>query len=227
MTIGSIGSNSALTTSLQAQGLSTNAIKLVETDLQQVQTAGGSSSTSVDGATVRAALDQKISDDVASGKLSQDDADKIGKALDQMDGSATANGSATTASAGGTAGAGHAGGGAPAGGGGGGGSSEKTELSRTVTVSGGIKTTVITYTDGTTETKTTVDVTDKDTSAKGKVEDKDKIENKGRADKNGKTSGADTDAKAGDKAVGDPTADPTTQAYLSQIEPGSLFDAYA
>jgi len=219
MTIGSVNSNSALTSSLQAQGLSTDTIKLVATDLRQVQTAAGSTSSSVDGATVRAALDQKISDDVASGKLSQDDADKIGKALDQMDGTASAGASASS----GTAQGGKAGGAPPAGGGGGGGggSSEKTELSRTVTVSGGVKTTVITYTDGTTETKTQVDVTDKDSSAKGKVDDK--ADGK---DKTGAASAAKDAKKTGASAYDDKT-DTTAQDYLAKIEPGSLFDAYA
>ncbi|HEX7857395.1 MAG TPA: hypothetical protein VF503_27255 [Sphingobium sp.] len=214
MSIGAVGSNTQLATSLQAAGLSSDKIKLVETDLQQAQqssTASGSSG--VDSKAVRATLDKQISADVASGKLSQDDADKIGKALDQMDGTTTASG--------GAGGAGKAGGPPGGGGGGGGGSTEKTEQSRTVTVAGGVKTTVITYTDGSTETQTAVDFSDADTSSAAKAKKADepsKTDDAARAGKSGKSGGSSETAASDDKAV---------QEYLSKIEPGSLFDAYA
>lgn len=150
-------STTALQTTLQSSGISTAKAKLVQTDLDQaVQSAGGASAKP---ASVREALDKQIQADVASGKLSKDDAATIDKALDQMGDTAVAASADTdatqTASAGGAAkagGGGHAGGG----GGGGGGSSTKTELSETVTVAGSVKTTVITYTDGTSDTTTSV-----------------------------------------------------------------------
>jgi hypothetical protein len=66
---------------------------------------------------------------------------------------ASADDGATTAGAA-TGGASKAGGGHGGGGGGGDDSANKTELSRTVTVSGSVETTVITYTDGTSDTTT-------------------------------------------------------------------------
>lgn len=219
MAIGSVSSNNPLTTSLQAQGLSSDAIKLVETDLDAVGGAvstDASAASSVDSKAIRAALDQKLSDDVASGKLSQDDADKIGKALDQMDGSSDSEDATDSSESGGAAKAGGPPGG---GGGGGGGSTEKTEQSRTVTISGGIKTTVITYTDGTKETKTSI-AQDGDRDSKGKTNeasDKKDAAAAGKTDHSGKPTN-----EAASKAD-----DETAQAYLSQIEPGSLFNAYA
>lgn len=209
MSIGSIGSSAALSSLLQAKGLASDTIDLIEDDLELAQKAGGSQmlATSINGGTVRTALDKQISDDVTSGKLSEEDAAKIGEALDQLEGKTT-EAKSGSALAGGAA--------RPAGGGGGGGaggSSEKTELSRTVTVSGGITTTIITYTDGTTETETSVATEEdiKSSAAKsGKSEDVDKSK-----------SGTDATAKPG--AV----SDPAVQDYLAQIEPGSILEAYA
>jgi hypothetical protein len=209
MSIGSIGSSAALSSLLQAKGLASDTIDLIEDDLELAQKAGGSQmlATSINGGTVRTALDKQISDDVTSGKLSEEDAAKIGEALDQLEGKTT-EAKSGSALAGGAA--------RPAGGGGGGGaggSSEKTELSRTVTVSGGITTTIITYTDGTTETETSVATEEdiKSSAAKsGKSEDVDKSK-----------SGTDATAKPG------AASDPAVQDYLAQIEPGSILEAYA
>ncbi|MET0365316.1 MAG: hypothetical protein ABW169_11760 [Sphingobium sp.] len=189
--VGASGSN-AVVSALQSKGLSQDKIKIVEDDLQEAQAGTSTGSQAVDAKAVRAALDSKIADDVASGTLSEEDAATISKALDEMDGTATSGASASGGAKG-------AGGARPAGGGGGGGggSEEKTELSRTETVSGGVKTTVITYTDGTTETKTTYGATD--TSPKAG---------------SSSASASDQDADA-------------AQNYLSKIEPGTLFDAYA
>lgn len=207
MSIGSIGSSAALSSLLQAKGLASDTIDLVEDDLALAQKASASPTlaTSINGGTVRAALDKQISDDVASGKLSKEDAAKIGEALDQLDGKSTEGKSGSAAPAAGGAGR-------PAGGGGGGGSSEKTELSRVVTVSGGITTTVITYTDGTTETETSV-ATEEDI--------------KSSAAKSGKGGKSDPAADAKSAQAGEAMADQTMQDYLSQIEPGSILETYA
>jgi hypothetical protein len=150
MTVSAIGSNNPLTSALLAKGLSSDKIKLVEQDLEaSVTAATPASGAKPDNASVRATLDKRIAADVASGKLSKEDAAAISKVLDEAD-QASAN---TDKASGSTAPAG----GPPKGGGGGGGaggSSEKTELSRTVLITGNIKTTTITYTDGTTETTT-------------------------------------------------------------------------
>lgn len=221
-TIGSTGSNNPLALALKAQGLSGDTIKLVEGDLQAVEesTAAPTSKQApkVDNATVRAALDDKLKADVASGKITQEDADKVNEALDKMDADAT-----NAVSAGGAAaGAAKAGGAGANGGGGGSGESEKTEMSRSVTVSNGIKTTVITYTDGTSETETSVDLSDEDTS-KNKVDDGDD------RSKSGDTVKAKPEEKS-DPSVSDAYGSPgkdTVQDYLSKIEPGTLFEIHA
>ncbi|PZU10934.1 hypothetical protein [Sphingomonas sp.] len=145
-------STTVLQRKLESSGLSSAKADLVQSDLNAaVADAGGSGAAKP--ASVREALDKRIAADVASGKLSESDATDIRKTLDKMgDASVTASAdttSPTTASS--TAGQASAGKG---GGGGGGGEASKTELSRTVTVAGTVKTTIITYTDGTSETTT-------------------------------------------------------------------------
>jgi hypothetical protein len=155
MTVGSVGTAGALASSLRANGLSAAKIKIVQNDVASATRASGGSASPQQ---VRTALDRRISADVASGKISVADAIAVTKSLDQTDQQAsTAAGDATaptTESAAGTASpsGGVKGGG---GGGGGGGGSAKTELSRTVTVAGGMATTTIVYTDGTSTTAIT------------------------------------------------------------------------
>lgn len=164
MSVNSVNANGTLSSALQAQGLSADKISLVERDLQKAETSvsGGSGLTiGVDPGAVRAALDKIIADDVASGKLTQADADKIGEGLDAMEAAASSG----TAAGGGSAGAAPGAGGGGGGGGGGSSESEKTELSRTVTVAGGVKTTTILYTDGTSETETAVDLSAQDSTS--------------------------------------------------------------
>lgn len=222
MTIGAASSSTPsssnpLTSLLQTQGLSASKIDLVETDLDKILEEAGSNSdpsSKVDAQSVRAALDKAISADVKSGKLSQADADKIGKALDQMDAAAAAQQGAegpvgSPLSAEGMTGA-------PGGGAGGGSAnSEKTEISRTVTVSGGIKTTVIVYSDGTSDTETSVDFSGQDSKAKpasaAPSDDKDHAA-KAVAAEPGTAPQADLD--------------PSVKAYLSTIRSGSLFNTY-
>lgn len=190
-------STTALQTRLVSSGVSTAKAKLVQDDLDSaIKAVGGDGSTKP--ASVRAALDQKIAADVASGKLSEEDAATIDKALDRMgDASVAASGESGSASSQTTAvpaGGGQGGGG----GAGGGGSASKTELSRIVTVAGAIKTTVITYTDGTSETSTSA----------ASSEDKARYGHAAAAE-------ADTDPQA---KVG---------AFLASVTPGSLMDAEA
>jgi hypothetical protein len=145
-------SSTALQTKLVSSGISSAKAELVQSDLDSAIKAAGSGAAAKP-ASVRQALDTQIAADVASGKLSKSDAAAIDKALDKMgDASIAASGDSETAATG--AGGAQAAGGAGGGGGGAGGSASKTELSRTVTVSGQIKTTVIAYTDGTSETTT-------------------------------------------------------------------------
>ncbi len=162
MLISSVSWTGSLLNRLEANGLSASKAKLVETALNAAEMATpasiGSASATVTSAAVRAALDTTIDADVSSGKLSVSDAALVKKTLDGIDGGVTGSSTtsqattskADTASTGSSASAGSPG---PDGGSGGG--SSKTELSDTVTITGSIKTTLITYTDNTTSTNTT------------------------------------------------------------------------
>lgn len=161
MAIVSIQQTSALSKTLQAGGLSASKASLVESEIAASgKTSITASTKTPDIASVRSAVNQRITQDVVAGKLTAEDAAKINKTLDEMQAAqsgATTDAATTDASSAQAAGGGGskpAGGG---GGGGGGGSSAKVELSRVVTVTGALKTTVITYTDNSTATKTTVD----------------------------------------------------------------------
>jgi hypothetical protein len=159
----SISSTNPMLARLQAQGLSSDKASLVASDMEaavkEVTGKGGggkdgaSAGAAPDKLTVRAALDKRIASDVAAGKLSESDAAEVKKALDEVDGkpqAAAGDDGEPASEAPGKAGGGPRGGG----GGGAGASAQKTERSRTVTVAGAIKTTTITYTDGTSETTT-------------------------------------------------------------------------
>jgi hypothetical protein len=154
----SVRSTNPLLAQLQAQGLSSAKASLVASDMdaaakEVVGKDGAGAGSAPDKQSVRVALDKRIASDVAAGKLSESDAAEVKKALDEIDGkSPAAAGGDGEATSDATAKAG----GGPRGGGGGGagGGTQKTERSRTVTVAGAIKTTTITYTDGTSETTT-------------------------------------------------------------------------
>jgi hypothetical protein len=212
MAISSLNAVSADTTNpllskLEANGLSADKAQVVQDDLSSVLSdSSGTGSGPVDAKSVRAALDQKIDADVASGKLSASDATAVKKTLDQLDAQASGTGASTAAqtsaaasssdSSGSAAASGSsASGGAGGAGGGGGGSSTKTEVSETVTVSGGIKTTVITYSDGTTSTTT--------------------------------TAASQQDEQQYGSKQAEQAAASTTSKYLSTIQPGSLFQLMA
>jgi hypothetical protein len=149
MTLNAVGINSALTSTLRSQGLTSAKAQRVSEELTQSIQDSTDLLGQVDEQAARSKLDEAIAADVASGNLSEQDAATITKTLDEADQAAAASGGGESPAT--AASAGPAGGG---GGGGGGGSEEKTELSRTVIVAGGIKTTLIIYTDGTSETKT-------------------------------------------------------------------------
>ena len=206
MSITAIGSSSDLSSMLRTSGLSADKIEIVQKDVEDLQNSTSisvSGAQSLDSESFRKALESRIDSDVEAGKLSEEDGDAVKQALGLNDtgsadgaegtGSETAD-AASEASASG--GAGRAGGG-----GGGGGEAEKAEVSRTETVSKGVKTTVIVYDDGSSETTTSF-TSDPDT-------------------KPSSDSGSTTSAEAA-KAYGQ-----GAEAYLSAIEPGTLFDVQA
>jgi hypothetical protein len=201
MSIASVGSRDAaysalLSSRLQAQGLSAQKTALVLGDakvaLEKVQSVRGGPP---DKAAIRDALESRIAADVASGKLTEADAKTVNDTLDQIDPQSPPPAHPQDAG-------GHKGGGPHGGGGeGGGGSANKTELSETVTVTGKLKKTTILYTDGTSESTTTV-LSD---SAKDSKYVKSPVYDLMKAS-------AETNAAA-DK----------TRNYLATLDPGSLF----
>jgi len=201
MSIASVGSRDAaysalLSSRLQAQGLSAQKTALVLGDakvaLEKIQSVRGGPP---DKAAIRDALESRIAADVASGKLTEADAKTVNNTLDQIDPQSPPPAHPQDAG-------GHKGGGPHGGGGeGGGGSANKTELSETVTVTGKLKKTTILYTDGTSESTTTV-LSD---SAKDSKYVKSPVYDLMKAS-------AETNAAA-DK----------TRNYLATLDPGSLF----
>jgi hypothetical protein len=168
--ISSVSSSNSLVTTLEANGLSAAKAKLVNADAsaasKAVSSAIGTSASRTNSTAVRTILNAKIDADVASGKLSTTDAVAVKKTLDDIDSQLTgptaaqsSTGAAGPEQASGSSAA--AGSASRGGGAAGGGTTAKTEASETVIVAGAIKTTVITYTDGTTSTSTTA-ATDED-----------------------------------------------------------------
>jgi len=194
MAIGSIGSSNPLLRDLQSAGISSQKAKLAADDITQaLQSVGRNGKGAPDPAKVRDAVNERIADDVKSGKLSQADADKVFKTLDNLQAKFAANGPPP--------GAGPGGGGAT-----GGGEASKVELSRTVTVSGGVRTTTIVYTDGSTETSSQVD-----TGAGGD-------DAKNGSDKVNQAANAPYAANPAVNKLLD---------YLKSVTPGSLFEDIA
>jgi hypothetical protein len=224
MTISSVSATASdsFLSRLETNGLSASKAQLVEDDLSQVESSSGStgsSSSSIDMQTMRAALDAKIDEDVSSGKLSETDAAAVRKTLDQMGGQTddtgtTGQSSAATTKAAATQSEGAAQTGASGGatGGGAGGSTAKTEVSETVTINGPLKTTVITYSDGSTQTTTTV-ATETDEQKYGKQQ--------ASQDAAATANAADTSAASN---AGTNTA---AMKYLSTLAPGTLFSQMA
>lgn len=195
MAIGSIGSSNPLLRDLQSAGISSQKAKVAADDITQaLQSVGRNGKGAPDPAKVRDAVNERIADDVKSGKLSQADADKVFKTLDNLQAKFAANGPPP--------GAGPGGGGGAAGGG----EASKVELSRTVTVSGGVRTTTIVYTDGSTETSSQVD-----TGAGGD-------DAKNGSDKVNQAANAPYAANPAVNKLLD---------YLKSVKPGSLFEDIA
>jgi hypothetical protein len=228
ISIGSTGSSAAanatawLSKALQAEGVSTAGASAVAGDLLNAAETSLSANPNESDSDFSAALDKQINQDVASGKLSQDDADAIKKALDTMTGASqdsaaaapggdTAAVQASSSAADSAQAAGDAGGGR---GGGGGASTGRTEVSQTVTVSGDTKTTVITYSDGTTEIET----------ATATTADQQKY------DKKAAGAGDGADARKGARTAAAKSAADQRQAaqdYLAQMPAGTLFQKAA
>jgi hypothetical protein len=204
MSVASIGTRDAaysalLSSQLQARGLSAQKTALVLGDakvaLEKVQAVRNGPP---DKAAIRDALESRIAADVASGKLTEEDAKTVNATLDQIDPKSPPDQQPQ-----GPAGHGGKGGGPHGGGGeGGGGAANKTELSETVTVTGKLKKTTILYTDGTSESTTTV-LTD---SVKDSKYIKSPVYDLMKA--SAETTGADA----------------KTRNYLSTLDPGSLFN---
>lgn len=130
---------------LQSSGLSSSKAGLVAGEIEAAVQSAASSGGRPDPGTVRDAIEQRLEQDVAAGTITAEDADTVRQALDAMEqkmGGASAAKSMPPPG----------GGGAPPGGGGG--EEEKTEVSRSSTTSGSKTTITITYSDGSTETKT-------------------------------------------------------------------------
>ena len=152
MSLSIFSSTSPLLNALQAKGLSAGKASLVEDEVvdavAEVVGASPAPNMAVDMATLRASLDKRIDADVASGKLSAQDAAAVKKTLDDVGQVMVVDGEDEDGETP-QADAPRGGGGAPA-------EDSKTELSSSVTVSGNIKTTLTTYTDGTSDSKTSV-----------------------------------------------------------------------
>ncbi len=161
MSIGAVGSGTDITSLLRANGLSSTTADYVASEVQDVTQASGPISTqTLDQESVSAALSARIDADVAAGKLSASDASTIKQTLglseDTSSGessTATTAAASTEASASSASSAASGAGGAGGGGGGSDDSSDKTEVSRTETIANGVKTTVIVYDDGSSETQ--------------------------------------------------------------------------
>lgn len=142
-----------LAADLEKNGLSPTTAAAVSKEIDAaVQSSSTDSSGRPDRTSVRANIDAKIKADVQSGTLTQEQADMVTKTLDAMDQKLSQQG-------GPPAGGPPVGGPPPGGGDQGGGesssSSSKTEISESSVVSGGMKTTTVVYSDGSTETTTT------------------------------------------------------------------------
>lgn len=193
---------------LQSEGLSVRKTALVLSDAKvALDKVSAVRRGPIDKAAMRDALESRIAADVASGKLSKEDAQTVKSTLDQIDQQGIApdqaNGSSGASPGDGAGGKGPHGGGHGGGGDGGADSSaNKTELSETVTLMGKLKKTTILYTDGTSETTTKVlSDTPKDQKlVKSAVYDLMKA--------NASTSDASSQ----------------TKNYLATLDPGSLFN---
>ncbi|MCJ2182470.1 hypothetical protein MTR62_07140 [Novosphingobium sp. 1949] len=153
MSISAIGASTDVTSLLRGASLSLSTLAVVSDDIEEITQSGSTvSARTLDTATFQAALSARIDEDVASGQLSESEAAKVKQALGLTSEDGTDTASDETEASSGTQAANTVA--APSGGGGGsGGESEKTEVSRSETIANGIKTTVIVYDDGSSETQ--------------------------------------------------------------------------
>jgi hypothetical protein len=167
MSISAVGGQQAqsiqsrLLSDLEKNGLSAEAATTVSADIDTaVKSVTGSSSGKPDVASVRQAIDAKLADDVKSGTITQDEADKVTATLNQFEAQMKQGASASRGAppSGGGGGAPPAGGGGGGGGGGGssGSSTEVTDVT-TSTSSSGVVTKTTTYADGHKSVTTSVD----------------------------------------------------------------------
>lgn len=97
MSISSVGGRppslqDTLSTSLQSKGLSAEKSSSISSELESVAKATmGAGSMPADPASVREALEQQLTKDVAAGTLTQEEADQVSAALDEFETQMAAN----------------------------------------------------------------------------------------------------------------------------------------
>ena len=196
--------SASLVSNLKANGLTAEKANLAAADVQgAIQQVGMAQRGPANKAAITEALQQRISADVASGKLSTSDAAAVYKTFEQMDpakqnggagGPPPPEGSAPPPSKG--AGSQHGGAAQDP--------STKVILSQTDLVIGNLQTMMIIYTDGTSDTKTQPVSNDAKLYTKSSAANGQAISVDGNANSN----------MSGSKV----------QSYLSTIQAGSLFD---
>jgi len=172
MSISSVGGQqppsiqNRLLSDLEKNGLSDATASTVSSQIESVvQSAKSSGSGKPDPTSVREAINQKLSEDVQNGTITQDEADKVTSTLDQFE--------AQMKQGGGAGGPPPGGGAPPAGGGGDASSSSSSSSSSSTTVvsttsttsAAGVTTTTTTYADGSKNTSTSYNASDATTSS--------------------------------------------------------------
>ena len=200
--------SASLVSNLKANGLTAEKANLAAADVQgAIQQVGMAQRGPANKAAITEALQQRISADVASGKLSTSDAAAVYKTFEQMDPAKQNGGAGGPPPSDGSAPPPSKGAGSQHGGAAGGAAqdpSTKVILSQTDLVIGNLQTMMIIYTDGTSDTKTQP------------VSNDAKLYTKSYA-ANGQAMSVDGNANSimsGSKV----------QSYLSTIQAGSLFD---
>jgi len=200
--------SASLVANLKANGLTAEKANLAAADVQgAIQQVGMAQRGPANKAAITEALQQRISSDVASGKLSTSDAAAVYKTFEQMDPAKQNGGAGAPPPPDGSAPPPSKGAGGPNGGGADGAgqdSSTKVILSQTDLVIGNLQTMMIIYTDGTSDTKTQPVSNDAKLYTKSSAANGQAISVDGNANSN----------MSGSKV----------QSYLSTIQAGSLFD---
>jgi len=200
--------SASLVANLKANGLTAEKANLAAADVQgAIQQVGMAQRGPANKAAITEALQQRISADVASGKLSASDAAAVYKTFEQMDPAKQNGGAGGPPPPEGSAPPLSKGAGSPHSGGSGGAaqdSSTKVILSQTALVRGNLETMMNIYTDGTSETKT------QPVSNDAKLYTK--------------SSAANSQAISVDGLPNSNMSGSKVQSYLSTIQAGSLFD---